>query len=489
MRSFFMEEEKGLLTVGDFFKVVFNRKWIVLAVTIVAIALGVVLNSFVLNPAKESYQIYFTMEYPDKGDVYPDGKVFCFQDMVSLEYLQAVKASDKDFADIDVEGMNKENDVYIYQTSRSLGEAETETQTLTVNEKTYEYRLLVAAKYFNDTKSADKFLRAIASYPAKYNEEAVSDVDFKKNLSAYNDDAVKKYEEKLNMLNEEYQFLVGKYESLIGAYGDALEVNGKKLSVWLGDLQTAYGSYERQRLSKELSQYGYAFNDDVAADTIDDLVYELQTNAYKIEENTEMYKALVSGGVSAETTILTTISSLRERNVDIEAKLKYFGVEHNGYLADGSIDKSVAIWTWSQDKTSAQYLKYAQESSQFGTRLNAVKASLEEQADICKSVVEQAYNQQTKIVFSSSITELLGGTSNVTVAIVSALLGIIVVAAIVLIADMPKYAKRKKAASLVCPQTSSTCLYAEAAASQTEQEEEKLVTVSDLVGSDGEEEE
>lgn len=430
-----MEEEKSLLSVGDFFKVVFNRKWIVLAVTLVALILGVVFTAFIVNPAQKSYQIYFTMEYPGKSSIYPDGKTFHFQDMVSVEYLEAVKSSNDDFANIDVEKMSEKDGILIYKTSVVEGDEDKADYNLTINDKLYEYRFVVESKYFSSEDQANDFVRTLAAYPAVYTQTSLQTVDFKKNLSTYSSSTVKRYEERLNILNNQYNFLVSKYDELINNFGDSLVVNGKQLSVWLNELNTSYGSYDRERLASNLDKYGYVFNDSVSNDIINDYVYELQSNTKKIEENTEIYTSLITGGTTAETTILTTISSLKTRNVAIEYALSYHSV---------TVDKSTDIWTWSQDKTSSQYQKYLSDSQAFGEQLDGIKANLEAQADVCKSVMTAAYEQQARVIFSSNNLEVVNKSSVVTNAILAAIIGLIVAALVILAVDMPKYAKKKQ---------------------------------------------
>ena len=422
------EEEKALLTIGDFFKVIFNRKWIVLAVTIVAILIGTVLTMFVVNPMSMDYQLYFTVEYPGKGSVYPDGKTFRFQDMVSLEYLEAVKASDEKFANIDVEKLSKNDGIEIYSAAAVNGD---DSQNLSINDKLYEYRFVVSAKFFPDGQVANEFLRALASYPAQYNKKALESVDFKKELQSYS--SVKTYDEKLIILNSEYTYLADQYKSLIDVYGDSLPVNGKSLSAWLSGLNAAYGSYDRQSLSDNLLRYGYIVDENLTNDSNDSLVYELQENSDIIEvlkglSNTE-------GSTSATaSSIASQIKELVSRNNNILSILNYRGVD---------VDKTTTNrWTW-RYKDGALAEEFVTDSAAYGAKLNDVKAKLEEQADICKSVMVAAYGQQAECTFAGNKLEELNKKSILVAAIISLIVGLVAVAVVVLIIDMPSYARKK----------------------------------------------
>ena len=431
------EEEKALLTIGDFFKVIFNRKWIVLAVTIAAIIIGTVLTMFVVNPMSMDYQLYFTVEYPGKGSVYPDGKTFRFQDMVSLEYLEAVKASDEKFANIDVEKLSKNDGIEIYSTAVVNGD---DSQNLSIKDKLYEYRFVVSAKFFPDGQVANEFLRALASYPAQYNKKALESVDFKKELQSYS--SVKTYDEKLIILNSEYTYLADQYKSLIDVYGDSLLIdvygdslpeNRKSLSEWLSGLNAAYGSYDRQSLSDNLLRYGYTFDENLTNDSNDSLVYELQENSDIIEvlkglSNTE-------GSTSATaSSIASQIKELVSRNNNILSILNYRGVD---------VDKTTTNrWTW-RYKDGALAEEFVTDSAAFGAKLDGIKANLETQADICKSVMVAAYGQQAECTFAGNKLEELNKKSILVAAIISLIVGLVAVAVVVLIIDMPSYARKK----------------------------------------------
>lgn len=426
------EEEKGALTVGDFFKVIFRRKWIVLAVTVAALIIGTLLTAFAVNPKKTAYRLYFSIGYPGIETTYPDGKIFNFLDMTSLEYLQAVKDSDQSFDGIDTENIAAKDGIKIYRTEASDDASD--------NESLFDYKFEADAEYFPDKTTANAFLRALAEYPAKYAVSSLENVDFTANLIAYDGDSVKRYEDKISALNSEYNYLAGQYSALISEFGESLTVNGKSLGLWLSGLQTAYSSYDRQSLSDRLDRYGYAFNDKVFSEETDDLVHELQLNTKEIENNRSLYTDLIgSVNVTSETSILTRISELEARNENIMFTLNFRGV-----TVDSTTDAN--LWSWSVDKNSAAYANYVTLSAAFGAELDGFKTALEEQAAVCKTVVSATYAQQAKTLFAGNNLEEYGGTGIITAAVLSLLIGLVAVVAVVLIIDMPAYSRRKKQA-------------------------------------------
>lgn len=466
------EEEKGALTLGDFFKVIFRRKWIVLAVTLAALIVGTLVIQFLVNPVKASYQVYFSMEYPGRSSVYPDGKTFRFQDMTSLEYMQAVKDSDKEkFAKIDVEKINKNDGITIFNTSVREGDEETSKENITINDKLYEYKFVADGKYFPDDETATAFLRALAAYPAEYTKTSLENVSFTKNLLSYDSASVKRYSDKLNILNNQYNTLVSQYNSLISSFGDNLVIKEKSLRVWLNELQTAYGDYDRDSLSSRLSRYGYTFDNDVFDKTNDDYVYEYQINTQKIENNRKIYEELVktSQGIVEGDNILSEITALQNRNVSIEFTLNFRGIEVN--------KPANSAWTWSIGDNATNE-KFKQESADFGKELDAIKATLEEQAAICKQVVSATYGQQARVIFSTNKLEKIGGTGLMMSAVLSLLIGLVAVVVVVLIIDMPAYSRKKKEAfgvvthDFTAAKKAKEETLAEAAASDTEEKAE-----------------
>ncbi len=462
------EESKGALTIGDFFRVIFRRKWIVLAVTVAALLIGVLLIQLVVNPIKTSYQVYFSMEYPGRSSVYPDGKTFRFQDMTSLEYLQAVKASDEKFADIDVEKMSENDGITIFNTSVREESGETDKEEITINEKLYEYKFVAQGKYFPNEETATAFLRALAAYPAEYTKSSLEKVSFTKNLLSYDSASVKRYSDKLSILNNQYSSLVSQYGSLINSFGDNLVIKEKSLRVWLNELETAYGEYDRSSLSSRLSRYGYTFDDEVLKKSNDDLVYEYQMNEAKISNYRKAYEELIktSSGIVEGDSILNEMTNLQNRNADIQFTLDFRGI---------TTDKTSNVWSWKVGDTAANE-NFKKESVAFGAELDAVKTVLEQQAVICKEVVAATYGQQARVIFSNNRLEKQGATGLVKAALLSVLIGLVAVCVVVLIIDMPKYSRKKKEACGVLPVTSSVPSAEEdeqlaeaAAASDTEQ--------------------
>ncbi|MGN1060224.1 MAG: hypothetical protein ACI4QN_00675, partial [Candidatus Coproplasma sp.] len=401
--------------------------------------------------------------------VYPDGKTFRFQDMVSLEYMEAVKASDEKFKDIDIEKISEKDGLLIYRTS--VVDGDEDKADLSINDKIYDYRFVAEGKYFPNQEIANEFLRALAAYPAEYTKSSLEKVDFKKNLLLYGSSSIKRYNDKLSILNNEYDYLVSQYNSLISSFGDSLIVNEKSLRVWLNELQTAYSSYERQSLSDNLSRYGYTFDDEVFSDTNDDLVYELQSNTKNIANNKALYEDLVKNGsgITSETTILNTISDLEKRNASIEYTLEYRGIEVE--------DRNASIWTWKKKADTTAYDRFCSESEAFGEKLDQVKTTLENQADICKTVISAAYGQQARVLFANNQLEELNTTSTAMAAVLSLIIGFVVVAVVVLIIYMPKYAKKKREEIEGVPARTPVLVeseqVAEAAATQSEEPDGK----------------
>ncbi len=435
MEEEFIEEESGVLSVGDFFKVIFNKKWIVLAVTVAALLLGMLLTVFVINPAKLCYQVCFSMEYPAKSSAYPDGKPFRFQDMVSLEYLQAVKASDERFAGLDVNAISQKDGITIYNTAVTDLSA---TDAQSGNPKPCEYKFVAKAKYFPDKGTANEFLHALAAYPAEYAKASLGNVDFKKDLQSYGSESVKRYEERLKVLNNEYEFLVRQYNELAAVFGESFIINQKPVSVWINELNMVFNSNDMKTLSANLKMYGYLFDDQkLFSESNNDLVFELQSNTKKRQEVEKTFGGVIPSGAIGDSPVYETLQNLILRNEEIKNILEFRGVEY---------DDTTTVWTWKQKADPTAYNNFVAKSNEFGAKLDGIKTKLEGQADICKSVMASACGQRARVIILNNQPEKLNETSLVLAAAMSLLIGFVAVAAIVLIIDMPAYARKKRQA-------------------------------------------
>lgn len=416
------ENERKGLTVGEVFKIILKRKWLVLAITAAVLLVGVLFMELLYNPTKTTYTTYYNIEWPDKGSSYPDSTPFRYQDAISLETLEEIKKSDKKFEKVDVERMYANDDIGIdyLVTERENGKNVGGEAAL------YDYRLTVKTKYFSSVKVANDdgttvnysanevataFIRAVASYAANYAKESIKKVDFAVNLATY--DSATTYEEKLALLLSEYNFIATKYENYVSSYENII-INGKTLKAYEDEAKVAFSQITRENLSKELSLNGYIPQDKLAADNAL-LLKQKAENEAQIEALTKLHNELFQGASSTDTALGSQIAGYVSRNVEIERVL----ASRNG--AD-----------------------FAQKCAEFETKLDGYKDALAEQATICKTVSEALFEEQAITTFVGNRITKDGDTSLVITVILFIIIGLIVGGAVVCIMDLPAYLKAKK---------------------------------------------
>lgn len=225
-------EESGI-SLGHIFRTIFSVKWIALIVA-VAVTLVVTLGMFFIGKSMEVYAVSFVARIAGSGVneeeiVFPDGKLFRYDAMVSYDNLEKVKASNKEFKDIDIEKMYEKGDIKVERVyTKRIEESDLEV---------YDVSYLMTAKtaYFKEETIARDFLRELTQFPNQYLAEM--HIDYNRYLQ-YVDDTIL-YDVQLGYLNSQASLIQGAYESLIGSYGGNFVIkDGKTLSSYLSDLNS-----------------------------------------------------------------------------------------------------------------------------------------------------------------------------------------------------------------------------------------------------------
>lgn len=161
-----MENQQYMITAGDVFHVILKRIWIVVIITLAcALALFCVVQ-FYYNSSRQSYVAKCYISFPglkseNAQSLYPDGTVFRIKDLVSYDVLNEIKqdAGGK-FNSVDVLAMTENGGITITQSDLSSSQAESGADLAVT--------LTVSAAYFSDSKQAQNFIAAVASYPVMH---------------------------------------------------------------------------------------------------------------------------------------------------------------------------------------------------------------------------------------------------------------------------------------------------------------------------------
>lgn len=222
-----MEEEKKGLTFKDVCKTIWLRKWVALVVAVVVALVIAVGLYYGYNPKSKTCEVEFTLNLPgsDEGAFYkyPDGKLFHYTDLTSVETLKEVKEGGE-FSNVDVEKMVSRRNISISRTITTTGTASEKNLYREVT-----YKISSKLSYFSSLEQAKDFLVSVASYPKSYLENM--DIDYnvyltfaKIAINNGNSTAA------VDNLTKQRAFLLGEYDKLINVYGETFVVaNGKTL--------------------------------------------------------------------------------------------------------------------------------------------------------------------------------------------------------------------------------------------------------------------
>lgn len=419
------EQESGM-TLGEIFKVIFKKKWLLLAITLGVAIVGTLFINFVISKNQIEYKSEFTLSYPGIGNAaYPDGTPFSYGDIVSIENLAAVKDSNKDFADVDISSMAEKNDISVKESTRTVNNEEVATG---------KYTLTVKSKYFPDAGTAKNFVTALVSYPVEYAKSAAEKFDYTANLRSYLSSNA--YGTQLDYLVAQINMLTSGYDSLIGQYGGMFEADGKQLNAYRSEITQYFNNNKINTLYTELDDKGYVKDTDylyTVNQEIRALEIEQEYNKTKIENLKTELTALVEIYGNSSSAVVTyesfnsRIAALTERNVDIDRELEIL----DNYIKNNS--EGTSVDSAERNAFEAKLDKYYKALTDFTTTYTSVNKSV--------------YHSVSRVTFTDASVITSEGGISLIITVIGTLLGGFVVGCIVnLIIDMPKYLREKKEA-------------------------------------------
>lgn len=405
------------LTLGEIFGVLLKRKWILLIGTIAITIIGILFFSFIYNKGATSYTVKFEYDFPGyEQEKYPNGKKFNYTSIIEMENLNKIKDSNIEYASIDIEKMNDENDITIAKNY----EKEVFDGT---------YTLSVKKKYFKSTTVAKSFLSSVIKYPIDYTLDTVNLINYSSNLYAFNH--ANTYEAQLDNLKAQTDLLLNGYGTLISSYSGSYIVKDKALTDYLLDVQIIAKNNPISTLYVELETNGYVKESEGYLDTIQAelelLRTELVLNEKTIIALREELRELASI-TNSNTSSIQIFESFNERIADLI-------VRNTKIARDMEILESYIKTIQSSDTGSVVFDK----------KLETYYNDLEAMTTIYKDVVVTLYNDVSKVHYTDNsvlITE--GGISMLIGGAVSLVLGLVGSCCVVLILDLPKYNKNKK---------------------------------------------
>lgn len=432
-----MEEEEKGISIGEIFKIIFKRIWWVVAVTAAVMIAFVCVVQFWYNANEQSYSASFDIRLPSYkenpdgtiSEEYPDGTVLKVSDSVLLENLQLIKNETfvaesqrtGKFSNIDIEKMVNEDDV---EFSREIKAMEDETYE-------YNYTVKISKKYFKNSTQAVDFVKSVAEFSVNNAKRIVNSMNYSERLARY--DRYPTYEEKIEALIEQKEYLVETYKDLkelySGEYVPAGLNSAKSLDDYILDLTDVFDLRQQEAVQSTVNANYYVYDTETYLKTADENIASLRV---KIKENEKRIAAQV-----AERDKLTANGSIQETT------------EFDKIIADLTDKNAVMLNEIEKiEKTKSEIEKYIADGSKvkFDERLNEIRAQLEEATQTLKAVNIATYNEKAQAIYVNNKVVVDGGMNIILAAVIGAVLGFVIVSVVVLIIDLPKYKRAKLAA-------------------------------------------
>ncbi len=402
--------EEGI-TVGELFRVIFRRVWILLGGTLACAALIVLVVALFVNGANKEYSMSYTLEFPGYENLrYPDGSAFRYQSVVSLKNLERVKNSDEAFANMNVSKMYEANAVVI----------EFHAPEVATNQTSGKYTITAKGSYFPSEETATRFLRKLAETPVDHIEESVASANYKEALDEYSaEDA--SYENKIAFLAEQRDYLLSQYSALIVAYGESYRVENRTLKSYSATVSNAFSENLQETLLSTASAKGFVVNADAYRRYAASRLTEIGA---LISDNSAVIGALSNLASAGNEEAQYRIAKLTEENAKLTRE-------------KSKIEDTVT----NLDNQSEQTIR---EKEAFDAELQSCYDKLSAQAGEYRNVLQIVYGTESAVTFDKTKAETNGTTNLVVAAVAGVVIGFIATCIVICAVDLPAYLRKKR---------------------------------------------
>ena len=390
------------VSVNELWGMLVKHIWAVLLAAVLFAAALILLFAFVVNPLGRSYSMEFYLTYPGSDLLkYPDGSSFSYRELISLEALASVKASDERFGSVDTVKMVQEDGISI---TAAYVDAEGEYKL------TGSYTVVIAGKYFSSRDTAQAFIRGIAERAVSDILEKAASIDFSIDDEVF---AEASFDDKLTLLEEQRGSILASYDEWMEEYRASYSVGGKTLSAYRAEAAVSCASSTLRSLREELQSCGYVSLEEMNV-RLEELEREYSLNEDKIAALRETLDSLPEGsgsGTSADGSVAQMIAELVVRNVQIKNEMS--ALNENDITA-------------------------------FEGKMQKMYSSMQTAAENLRSVTVALYEQEATVHFMTYRAVVSGDTSLALVAVAGLVLGFLIAAIVVCRIE---YGKEKRAAA------------------------------------------
>ena len=465
-----MEEESGI-TFGEILHLIKKRVWWILGISVIVAIIAALAVGLVFNRGKNDYTLTFIVDFPGvENNEYPDGTSFNYEEIVYSDQLEAAKASNESFSEIDTAKMAA-GDITIVAETR-----EVTSGTTTTTENTGSYTITVSSAYFTDEDQATAFLRAVLDQTIARVNEIAAGMDFTANLSAYT--AASTYDAQLTALRDQQTFLLARYDELIatGKY-DSFTYDGKSLSTLRAE---AAGGIETRlsALETDLANNHYLLDQSL----VETVLVDIRSLQREKEQNEQSIAALRKAcaeflaqindsgsgdGSSGSAQIIESLASFTSRIATLQesnAKIDFQITELYESIGYKDTDSN-GIWEEPPKTTTP-------DDTQFKEAVEALRTTISENTTTAKNAIVALYDAESEIVYrQSGVAVIDNGTNVILVTVAGFIVAFLLACIIFCAADYPAYKKARDAKAAEETALPAEAL-AEAAAAEDKKDEE-----------------
>ena len=443
-----MEEESGI-TFGEICHLVKKRIWWILGISVIVALVASLLFGFVINRGKNDYSVTFMVEFPGVSDrQYPDGTTFNHASMVYAAQLEAAKASNESFANIDIDGMSSNGGISI--SAETTGENNTTVYTGV-------YTITVSSAYFESADQASDFLRAVLDQTIATVNAKISGMDFTARLSGYESlNGYTAYGDRLAILRRQQDYILERYAAVTGdtqrdsdtttqtqttaTYG-SFQYEGKSISALYAEAQTVSNLLSDLEKNYETNRFVYLPEDSNAEDykeAAEGWAKQIKNNADEMLFYKEQFlNSVITAGYYEQ-----RVLELEQENLGLEAQIEAIGYTYN--KENGSAEPA----------SDADTIRAA--NTKFGEQVDNMFETIKTNSETAKSALVALFAAESQILYQQSGVTTIVNTTNIILVAVAALVVAFLIACIVFCAaDYPAYKRdrdAKRTAAVAAPE-------------------------------------
>ena len=443
-----MEEESGI-TFGEICHLVKKRIWWILGISVIVALVASLLFGFVINRGKNDYSVTFMVEFPGVSDrQYPDGTTFNHASMVYAAQLEAAKASNESFANIDIDGMSSNGGISI--SAETTGENNTTVYTGV-------YTITVSSAYFESADQASDFLRAVLDQTIATVNAKISGMDFTARLSGYDSlNGYTAYGDRLAILRRQQDYILERYAAVTGdtqsdsdtttqtqtmaTYG-YFQYEGKSISAPYAEAQTDSKLLSDLEKNYETNRFVYLPEDSNAEEykeAAEGWAKQIKNNADEMLFYKEQFlNSLMSAGYYEQ-----RVLELEQENLGLEAQIEAIGYTYD--QADGTVSEAL----------DADTIRAA--NAAFGEQVDNMFETIKTNSETAKSALVALFAAESQIVYQQSgVTTIVNATNIILVAVVALVVAFLIACIVFCAADYPAYKRErdaKRTAAVAAPE-------------------------------------